>query len=273
MNWTNIDSRYIYIIMAIVLLLPMFMPLGTPIVVTQQTRDAYQVFDSLKKGDIVWISFDVGPGSMPELQPQLVAVSRHLAKKGVRLAYFNMYQTLSAQLIDEIARPLMAELNYKEGTDWVHLGYKIGGDSMLQVAATDVFKACNGVDYNNVPLDKYPMMADLKALKDVAIIYSLQVGSPGTGNYVTFLNAPYKTKIVSGSAGTMSANMVNTLKTGQIVGLLSGLPGGAEYEQIIGVPGKGASSMDAQSFAHLFIVALLIVGNAGYFLNRKKGGK
>ncbi len=273
MKWTNIDSRYIYIIMALVLLLPMFMPLGTPIVVNKQTKDAYQVFDSLKKGDIVWVSFDVGTGSTPELQPQLVAVSRHLASKGVRIAYFTMYEPLSAQLCDDIIRPLMAQLNYKEGVDWVNLGFKVGGDSMLQVAATDVWKAMAGVDMYNVPLDKYPMMSDLKALKDVALIYSLQVGSPGTGNYVTFLNAPHKTKIVSGSAGTMAANMVNTLKTGQIVGLLSGLPGGAEYEQIIGVPGKGASSMDAQSFAHLFIVALILIGNAGYFLNRKKGGK
>ncbi|MGE5652940.1 MAG: hypothetical protein ACM3ZQ_01550 [Bacillota bacterium] len=273
MKWTNIDSRYIYIIMAVVLLVPMFVPLGTPIVVSQQTKDSYKVFDGLKKGDIVWVSFDAGPSSTPELQPQVVAVSRHLAKKGVRIAYFTMYETMSAQLCDDFIRPLMAELNYKEGADWVNLGFKVGGDSLLQVAATDVWKAMAGVDMYNVPLDKYPMMNDLKALKDVSIIYSIQVGSPGTGNYITFLNAPYKTKIVSGSAGTMAANMVNTLKTGQIVGLLAGLTGGAEYEQLIGVPGKGSSSMDAQSFAHLFIVALLLVGNAGYFLNRKKGGK
>lgn len=273
MNWNKLDPRIIYLIMFLAILLPMFRPLGLPIVVTDQTKQAYAAFDALKKGDVVWISYDAGTGSHPELAPQVVAVTKHLYSKGVRFVLFTIWDTMSPQLIDGAVRPVMNQLGAKYGVDWVNLGYKPGTDTTLRVAADDVWKACGGVDYDGTALDKIPLMADVKELKKVAMIYSVQVGSPGTGDYITYLGTPYKTKIISGSATTMAANMVNNLKAGQIVGLLAGLPGAAEYEQLINSPGRGAAGMDGQSFSHLAVIAFIILGNLGYYMTMKKGGR
>ncbi|MFQ6003090.1 MAG: hypothetical protein ACE5KJ_05025, partial [Candidatus Zixiibacteriota bacterium] len=59
------------------------------------------------------------------------------------------------------------------------------------------------------------------------------------------------------------------LASGQIVGLLGGLKGAAEYEILIQKPGMGQRGMDAQSVSHLVIILLVILGNTSYFLRRK----
>jgi len=58
-----------------------------------------------------------------------------------------------------------------------------------------------------------------------------------------------------------------------VKGILAGMPGAAEYEALIGVPGIGTSGMDAQSIAHVVIVLFIIFGNVAYFVERKKAKK
>ena len=69
------------------------------------------------------------------------------------------------------------------------------------------------------------------------------------------------------------------VKSGQLQGIVAGMPGAAEYEKLLvnhGIHpelGKAAKSMDAQSIAHLVIVLFIIIGNISYFVKRKKEKK
>ena len=73
------------------------------------------------------------------------------------------------------------------------------------------------------------------------------------------------------------------IENGKIRGILSGMPGAAEYEQLVenalhgrGVditPGKASINMAAQSMAHVLIVLLIILGNITYYLTRKSSNK
>jgi len=56
----------------------------------------------------------------------------------------------------------------------------------------------------------------------------------------------------------------------QLVGLLGGLKGAAEYELLINKPGFATKGMDAQSVAHLIIILFILIGNIGYFATRKQ---
>jgi hypothetical protein len=51
------------------------------------------------------------------------------------------------------------------------------------------------------------------------------------------------------------------LDSGQLSGMLTGMKGAAEYEQLIGAPGFGLPAMAGQSFAHLYILFLIVLGN------------
>ena len=51
---------------------------------------------------------------------------------------------------------------------------------------------------------------------------------------------------------------------------MPGLLGAAEYEKLIGKPAKGTEGMSIQSFAHLLVVGLVILGNIAFFVQRRQ---
>jgi tetrahydromethanopterin S-methyltransferase subunit D len=68
----------------------------------------------------------------------------------------------------------------------------------------------------------------------------------------------------------MAPKLYAYLQSGQMTGLLGGMKGAAAYEQLVNEPGTATKGMAAQSLVHLFIIASVIVGNAVFFLNKRK---
>ena len=65
--------------------------------------------------------------------------------------------------------------------------------------------------------------------------------------------------------------MLPYLQSGDLVGLLAGMSGAAQYEVLVDRPGLGLGGMDAQSISHLVIIALILIGNIAYVaVGRKK---
>ena len=71
-------------------------------------------------------------------------------------------------------------------------------------------------------------------------------------------------------AGRMTAVMASDaypfLQSGQLSGLIGGLKGAAEYEQLINHRDRAFIGMDAQSITHILIVIFIIFGNISFFL-------
>jgi hypothetical protein len=62
------------------------------------------------------------------------------------------------------------------------------------------------------------------------------------------------------------------IQSGQLVGLLAGMKGAAEYEQMVRRPGLGISGMVAQSSVHVMVVIFIIFANIVYFLEKRRAG-
>jgi hypothetical protein len=60
------------------------------------------------------------------------------------------------------------------------------------------------------------------------------------------------------------------LRSGQLKGMLSGLKGAIEYEVLLKEPGFATSASASLSWAHFMIIVLVIVGNIGMLLERKR---
>ena len=67
----------------------------------------------------------------------------------------------------------------------------------------------------------------------------------------------------------MAPDLFPFIQSGQMIGVLGGLSGAAEYEAILKYPGKATAGMSAQSIAHLIIVVFIVFGNVVYFLSRR----
>jgi hypothetical protein len=62
------------------------------------------------------------------------------------------------------------------------------------------------------------------------------------------------------------------MNSGQMIGLMSGLRGAAEYEMLLQQPSKGVAAMDALSASHLVMILFIIIGNIGYFVTKSRQG-
>ena len=67
--------------------------------------------------------------------------------------------------------------------------------------------------------------------------------------------------LILACTGVMAPEAYPFLDSGQLVGMLTGMRGAAEYEILLHSPGFGVTAMAGQSAAHLFILALIALGN------------
>ena len=77
--------------------------------------------------------------------------------------------------------------------------------------------------------------------------------------------------IVSGCTAVSAPEYYAYMSTNQLTGLLGGLAGAAEYEQLVEVKGTATRGMDGQSLAHLAIIFFILLGNVLQFFGR--GGR
>jgi hypothetical protein len=132
-------------------------------------------------------------------------------------------------------------------------------------------------------IDSIEMMKDVTNLLDLDFIFSLSAGYPGSKEWVQFACDPLGIPMSTGCTSIQVTDIIPYVANNQIKGILSGMPGAAEYEQLVrnaldarGVmvePGKASINMAAQSMAHIVIVLLIILGNITYYLTRKSSKK
>ena len=109
--------------------------------------------------------------------------------------------------------------------------------------------------------------------QDIKLIVNISAGYPGTKEWVQQVRTRYNVPIIAGCTAVSAPEYYPYVSSGQLLGLLGGLAGAAEYEQLIETPGWGTVGMSAQSLGHLTIVILIILGNLLYFINHRRKGQ
>ena len=260
--------RAIFLIMAIAVAIPLLVKISMPIIVSWPTRDLYEAVESLSKDKIVVISVNWGAGTQGETAPQTAALIYHLASKHKKFAIWGWATPQGPLLTQQIAEPIAQKFGLKYGVDWVNWGFKTGSDQVVRAWAKDI-PGTMKEDFKHTPMTKLPFMKNVRDHKDIGLIVEI-TGSATVGTYIRYLYGIYGTPIAYACTGVMVPEAFPYLDAGQLVGMMRGLVGAAEYEELAGYKdGKAGKRMAAQSFAHMLIIALIIVGNVGYFIARR----
>ena len=268
----DMDRRWIFIIIALVVLLPLFFPIGLPIRPTDSTQTAYDAMDDLEKGSKVLVSFEYGPSTKPEIHPMTYAVLRHLFKNGHKVYITCLWpdgQFMAEEAIEEISEQ---EFNLTYGKDYVLLGFRPGNEAVVKGIVSNIRKLYS-TDARGTLTDKIPMMEGINQLADFDFIFTASAGYPGTVEWVQYGADPTGVPMSTGVTSIQVNEVMPYVQSGQVKGILAGMPGAAEYEKLVGVPGIGTSGMDAQSIAHLVIVLFIIFGNVSFFIERQRQKK
>ena len=266
-----VDRRIIFLFIAAAIIIPLLKPLGLPVNVTTEVEKVYDSIDALEPGSVVLISNDYDPASEPELYPMTLAIVRHCFKKDLRVITVTLWPGAPG-IITRALGVASEEYNKVEGEDFVNLGFKAGAASVIVTMGQDIKTAFPTVIINQEEkkTGELPVMKNINSLRDINYAVDIAAGVPGIDQWMTYGADQYGFKLAGGCTGVMAADYYPFLASGQIDGLLGGLKGAAEYETKLKQPGKATAGMDAQSIAHLVIIAFVILGNIAFFAVGKR---
>ncbi len=261
------DRRIVFILVALAVIIPMLLPVSLPVSVSEPTEKLHDYLNELPAGSTVMLAFNYGPASLAELSPMARALLRQCFDRDIRVIAMTLIvdaPTLASTLIQEVA----AEKNAVEGEDYVFLGFRPGATQVILGMGTDLTTVFES-DYNDTPIADIPMMAEIKNYDQIDLLIDL-ASSSTTEAWITYANVQYNLQIAAGVTGVMISQMYPYLQTGQLIGLISGILGAAEYEKLIDAPGKGLLWINIESFVHLLIVILVVAGNVLFFRQRER---
>lgn len=263
----NINRRIIYLLVAVVVTVPLIIKIAMPVRVSPPVQLAYDKLDELKPGSVVLLSTDYEAGTMPELYPMTIAILKHLFSRDIKVLLMSMYALgvpIGTMALDEVA----AEYDKKYGEDYAILGFKPGLNVVIVAMGSEIRDAFP-TDYAGTPLEDLPVMKGIDNYDDIPILIDLCSGST-LDSWVMFAQARFGQRIIAGCTAVMATSFYPYLNAGQIEGLIGGLKGAAEYEKLIESPAVATSGMPAQSFMHILILVLIIIGNISFFIERRR---
>ncbi|MGE5579376.1 MAG: hypothetical protein ACM3WU_04950 [Bacillota bacterium] len=266
---SGIDRRVIYVLLIAVIAFALIRPVGLAIRATPETMKVHDAISGLPSGSILWMGFEFDAGAVPELMPAAEMVIRDAFDKDLRIVSGGMWQMagdLGMQAFDAVL-PDYPDKRY--GIDFVNIGYRPGRDLWLDQMTRDAWVASSGVDVTGTSFTELPLMAEFRSLKDAKFLMVFVTGTPGTPEYIKVVSAPLGKPLGVSCTSVEAPGTMPYLSSGQVVGGILGMKGAAEYETLLGRPGLATAGMDAQSFAHALIVLLILLGNAGYLIERR----
>jgi hypothetical protein len=269
----NLDRRWIFLLILIIALIFYKVTIPMPIKVTPQTQSFYDTIEQLKPGEIVHITADYTVSVVPELYPMHKAVVRRLFEKDVKIVVSTLWIE-GVPLIDKTFNEVCTELE-KEGkmktygVDYVNLGYK-SGDDVVMTRLGSSFAETYPIDVKSTPVVEIPLMRQVKNFDNIALMVNFTVGHPGIREWLQQVQRRYNVKMLCGATGIMSPDLYTFYQSGQLKGLLAGLIGAAEYENLLNRPGMANAGLTVQSVIHLCIILLIIIGNIAFFLQKSK---
>jgi hypothetical protein len=265
---STLDRRILFLIVLACAAIPLLIGASVRLSVGPTVKGMYNAIDSLPPGSYVYLAADYDPGSLPELYPMNVAFVEHLFSKDVKIIAASLWAPgppLSQRVFDEIA----PKYGKSYGVDYVNLGFKEGREAVMVSVAEDL-KATFPEDYFGTPYEEIPVLRGIGSLRDVSLIVNVSAGYPGIKEWVQQIATRFGIPIGGGVTAVSGPEMYPYIQSGQLVGLLAGMKGAGEYEQILGKPGLGLAGMAAQSSVHVAVIVFIVLANVFYFMERKK---
>ncbi len=263
----SLDRRWIFLAIAVAVVVPFFRPMGLPVFTTDPVERLYRAVDELAPDSRpLLLSIDYAPATLPELEPMSYAILRHALGKGVNVAVMTLHPAgygLAQRAIETVAEEMGAEY----GKDYCFLGFSPGVSAPILgigVDIRDVFPK----DAYGTPLNELPMMEGIGNYDDIPLVITI-AGWSAAEAWIYYAYQPFHQKVGAGVTAVMATDYYPYLQSRQLEGLLGGMRGAAEYEKLVGRPDKGTRGMDSQSVIHVLIIVLVLLGNLAYFARQR----
>jgi hypothetical protein len=281
----SLDRRWIFLIMFWAVLVPIYYIGLTgetfPEVPSALAQATFDEIESLDEGAPIMLAFDYDPASEGELGPMATSFVRHAAEKRLKLYMIALWPVGPQMIDDAIGNVLTSDFpDMVYGEDFVNLGFKSGNEAVIKVIVTNL-RALYTTDSRGTAISQIPMMEGIDNIQQMDLIVNISAGYPGAKEWVQYAVTPYpdRIRLVAGSTG-VQAPLLYPYIPEQLPGLLGAIKGAAEYESLVNSAYSGDDPdpkylealrrMGPQLVAHLLVIALIIVANVLFFINRRR---
>ena len=242
------------------------MTMKVPVKISPTTQKLYDTVESIPEGSFVIFGTDWSAGTRGENGAQTEALLRHVMRHKLRFAILS-FDPQAATLTQDMALRLQKEYGYVEGVNWTNWGYRVQEVLFFKALANDVVNTIKA-DIHGTPIQSLAVMQGVTSASDFKLLINVNPTNTYT-YYVQFLQGPFHIPMVFAPTAVMAPEAFNYVDSGQISGMLNGLSGAIEYEQLLGVVGRATKDSNCLSFAHLLIIFLMIMGNVAMVLERR----
>lgn len=280
----KLDRRWVFLFLIIVCVITYIVPFQIPTLVEPEVRAIHSFIDNLEPGEIVMIAIDYDPNNLAELHPMTYAVIEHCWRKELRVIITSLSQNgpgMADQAIRDISDSMLVDQEYNgemfkgreivNGIDYCFLGYK-PYYALVILGMGQNFRLPFPNDYYGTPLDDVPMMKGVQNYDQLACVIDLSGGNI-TDAWISYGQGRFNFKLALGLTGVMTAQYYPYLGSGQVFGIMGGLLGAAQYEELADNPGRAKDGMKIQLFAHYVIIFFIVIGNIGFFVERSRRKK
>lgn len=263
---SRIDRRIIYLTVFLATAIPILTKITMKIEPLPEVVKAYNYIESLPESTIVMVSIDYDAASIPELQPMLETFLHHAFRKNLKVIMLGHWP-LGLPLGQQALEDLVKKYNKVYGVDYVFLGYRPGVAAVIINMGKEIRNVFS-TDYKYTPIDSLPLMRRVKNYKDIKLLFGLEAGAVGD-SWIQYGYARYGLPIILGTTAVMTPDYYPYLQANQVISVIGGLRGAADYETLVGIKGQASIGMLPQSVIHLVIIAFIIIGNIGFLVLRR----
>uniref|UniRef100_A0A7C4CCX1 Uncharacterized protein n=1 Tax=candidate division WOR-3 bacterium TaxID=2052148 RepID=A0A7C4CCX1_UNCW3 len=282
-----VDRRWVYLVIWVVVALPLIFPFRIRPVTSPPVEKLFDHVDSMPEDKALVLSVDFTPDTQAELFPMLVALLRHGFADGRRVGVLAM-QVQGLGLAEEALTQVAHEFNSRakshddsvvNGEDYVFWGWTTPEVTVMLGMGeriTNVFP----VDYYGTKTAELSIMNHLRNYDDIGLLVSI-AGSAIPLSWINYAQTQFGVRLACGITAVSAADFYPYLNSGQFVGMLSGMKGAAEYEELLdakllrrgtewSLRRRATEAMSSQTTAHLAIMAFIVLGNIAFFITRAK---
>jgi hypothetical protein len=263
----KIDRRWIYLAIGLAVIIPAIISFKVPVPVSKEVKKVHDFVENVGPNELLFLAMDYDPSSMAELNPMAEAILKHAFSKNCRVIIVTLAQ-FGPGMVEEITSRLAQEYNRQLGIDYAFLGYRPYPAITIMLMGTD-FRVPFPQDYYGTPLDSLEIMQGVKNFNNVKGVIDLTAGNTAD-MWIVYGNGRYNFPLAIGITGVMAADYYQYLQSKQIFGIIPGVKGAAEYEQLIEKPGQGMAQVSYQLVAHSVIILFILISNVAYFATRKQ---
>lgn len=269
----DIDSRVIYTILIISLLIPYVRPLGMPIPIGAEIQDYYEFITTVEEGSVVAIELASDPSTIPQLRSAHQITILKLFERNCKLVFFHMRddsQPLHEDMMEWVLSNIPASDQPVYGEDYVNLGYLVDAESTVAALAGGVKDFVSADAYGN-DLSSLPMLEDIDDGGD----FDFVVWNDGSRGIFTYMlrqwQEVYGTPLVVIAVSINKPSVLPYMQSGQVSVASFGVDGSAQLEYISGYIGEATKSTEPGSLAGLSLTILIIISNVIYFVQKSRG--